>query len=281
MKSIAITKKELALEELQEKIGRVRRTMAAMPAPSADEDRCEVCGGLGVVYADAIPTDPHYGKLVECPAQCVTVLDNRDAVNRRQMDGMMRKTKRESAPFRVMLADYEAVSQDGDRRFGRDIAEVFIVHQMVTVGEYRKRSVVLTGATGTGKTFLASVISNELEARGVVCWYMRFSEMLQRVQECYDVRSDMQASDVIRALQRVRVLILDDWGLHRRSDDRMDIVEAIIDYRYTHDLPTILTTNLDQNTLRDNWGDRVWSRLVHMAHWVQIDGNMRNQNPIL
>ena len=266
-----------ALEDLMSRLG-IDVTIDPDKA-DVDEDVCPVCGGLGMVYPELDMDDPQYGKVVECPEGCEAVQKKRHDVHERTLGRIERLMARESAPFDVTMADFVEVSRDGDRRIGRGAATEYLREMALSVDGVRKRSLVFVGETGTGKTFLASAITNELRLMGVVVWYMRFGEMLQRVQACYDRESDVKPLDVIGALQRVPVLVLDDVGMHRNSEDRMDIVEAVVDYRYTRDLPCVMTTNLSQGELRDQWGARTASRLVHMAHWFRIDGTIRDTRP--
>lgn len=63
-------------------------------------------------------------------------------------------------------------------------------------------------------------------------------------------------------LQSVDLLVLDDLGAGRATDWTEDTLHRLIDVRWSHQRPTIATTNLDTGTLRAEVDERVVSRLA-------------------
>jgi DNA replication protein DnaC len=53
------------------------------------------------------------------------------------------------------------------------------------------------------------------------------------------------ADDLINKICAVGFLALDDWGANKETDWSNSVIEQIIDYRYSHEKPLIVTTNKD------------------------------------
>ncbi|MEU8270157.1 ATP-binding protein [Sphaerisporangium sp. NPDC049002] len=131
-------------------------------------------------------------------------------------------------------------------------------------------SLVLTGNVGSGKTWTLWKIQETLIGggyRGTV--EIRAAHELKRL---IAPPVDTAALDV---LADADVMALDDVGSVRVSDWDADHLMALIDIRWSHRRPTILTSNTTE--LRPLLGDRVASRLAHNATTVKITGPDRRR----
>lgn len=270
-----------AIADLMEKMGH-----APSEAPDGErfEDEpvvCEVCGGLGMVYPDVHVTDPRYGKTIECPAVCEAVVANREKVRMGQMGRIMRVIERQAPPVACALEDYAPLNDQ--QAFALETVKIFCEHLQVSFGDGPvKKWLVLQGGYGSGKTFLASVLSNELERLGYVCWYMKFSEMVYRYNDSWQNKeSRVTQHQIVKALQSVDILVLDDVFDEHVTDATRRLFFDVIDTRMDCQRPTVLTTNLKQDQLARVFGGRTHSRLVHMAHWIRLDGSVRDETGVL
>lgn len=132
---------------------------------------------------------------------------------------------------------------------------------------------LLCGQVGTGKSFLAAAIANELINQGTPCLMTNFSRLISRISEKFG--GDQKYLD---NLNRFDLLIIDDLGVERDSDFTWEQVMNVIDARYRAGLPIIITTNLGPKDLADR-GDirrqRVSSRLREMCILLEIKGTDR------
>lgn len=83
----------------------------------------------------------------------------------------------------------------------------------------------------------------------------------------------------LRALedfQAVDLLVFDDLGAGKSSDWTEDTLYRLVDVRWSRQLPTITTTNLDANALRNEVDERVVSRLS-TAVQVALKGTDRRR----
>jgi DNA replication protein DnaC len=261
------------------------------PAAVADESitdapldvpPCAVCGGLGMVYPDVHVTDPMYGKVIDCPAGCEAVLSNREMRRVGQMRKINQIVGRDASPQTgIVLGDYQPQSQY--QEFAFEIAQVFCKRLCVQIGDSPEKNwLIFVGQTGAGKTFLSSVISNELEARGHVCWYMKFSDMLRKYRNAWkDPDATYTPYQFVKALQSVEILVLDDVHDKNISESAESLFLDVIDVRMDNNRPTVFTTNLLQKDMARVLGFRTESRMTHMAHWVQMDGTVRDTSGVI
>ena len=71
-------------------------------------------------------------------------------------------------------------------------------------------NILIVGATGTGKTFLACALAHKACLEGFTARYERLSRLLESIQIA---RADGTYPKLVAALAKTDVLILDDWGL--------------------------------------------------------------------
>lgn len=72
------------------------------------------------------------------------------------------------------------------------------------------------------------------------------------------------------------IVILDDVGEFLKTDYNVDkdwtfnrnVFSAFVDYRYSSMKPTIITSNMSQELIKDFYGDRVWDRLFNPENIV-------------
>lgn len=121
---------------------------------------------------------------------------------------------------------------------------------------------------GNGKTFLASCICFEMYTRHqLMPCYIRESNLLDRLQATV---SDTQISPR-EQIQRAPILFIDDmWRKITGREWLNDELFNIIDYRYTHKLPMIITSNVSLDS--DKIDTRIASRLNTMCAPIMIPG---------
>ncbi|MFI0721918.1 ATP-binding protein [Streptomyces sp. NPDC021224] len=130
-------------------------------------------------------------------------------------------------------------------------------------------SLLMAGVVGAGKTHQAYGALRALAGAGVgVRW---------RATTAADLYAELRprpGADTERelaAVARVPLLILDDLGAAKSSEWTEEITYRLVNRRYTHLLPTLITTNLRIGDLRTYVGDRVASRLTQMTTRVEFD----------
>ncbi|MGR2966171.1 IS21-like element helper ATPase IstB, partial [Vibrio vulnificus] len=116
-----------------------------------------------------------------------------------------------------------------DYRSGRGLEKTVI--RNLASGQWlsRKQNILLTGATGCGKTYLACALGRHLCRQGHSVYYFRLKNLLE---ECYQSHADGSYPKLLGKLAKSALLIIDDWGLEPlAADQRSDLLE-IIDQHY-------------------------------------------------
>ena len=139
-------------------------------------------------------------------------------------------------------------------------------------------NVVITGATGTGKTYLACAFAQQACRLGYRVLYRRAPRLFD---ELTLARADGSYARLLTRFARMDVLVLDDWGLAPVKDiERRDLLEIMED---RHGLrSTIWTSQIPVAQWHDHVGDptiadAICDRLLHNAHRIVLQGPSRRK----
>ncbi|WJI74839.1 MULTISPECIES: IS21-like element helper ATPase IstB [unclassified Mesorhizobium] len=142
-------------------------------------------------------------------------------------------------------------------------------------------NLILTGQTGTGKTWIACAFGRQAARLDYSVLYVRMPRLFEDLALA---RLDGRFPRLIDKLARVQLLILDDWGTHTLSDrQHLDLLE-IFEERYRRK-STLITAQLPVAAWHDMIGevtlaDAILDRIVHNAHRITLEGDsMRKRKP--
>ena len=104
-----------------------------------------------------------------------------------------------------------------------------------------RNSLLLIGTVGTGKTHLAAAISNKLMDKGIPVLFDTYSGHLNKLKDEFDRKAKREH---LKLMQDIDVLVIDDVGKEKQTEWSRSVMFDVINYRYEHILPVIITSNL-------------------------------------
>lgn len=144
------------------------------------------------------------------------------------------------------------------------------------------QNIILLGATGVGKSFLAAAFAQAACRRGARALFARVPRL---VEELALARASGTYNRELARIAKIDVLVLDDFLIAPLKDaERRDLLEVLED-RYDRTC-TIITSQVPTKTWHDALGDptiadAICDRLVHNAHLIQLrGGSMRKRKAV-
>ena len=134
------------------------------------------------------------------------------------------------------------------------------------------RNLLVSGATGTGKTWLACAFGHAACRQNLSVLYARTPRLLE---ELVLARADGRYPRLLKALAKVNLLILDDWGVAPMVAEQRRHLLEVIDDRVGRSA-TLITSQLPVADWYAAIGDAtladaIVDRLVHNAYLIDLD----------
>lgn len=176
---------------------------------------------------------------------------------------------RKNAAFRYP-ASLEQLSYGPARGLDKSLISRLATADYLEKGE----SVLITGATGCGKSFLASALGHQACMQGYTVAYFNVQKLLLQTKLA---RAAGTIARLFEQLAKTRLLILDDFGLTSLdANQRLDFLDIIEDRHATH--ATIIASQLPVASWYDIIGeptiaDAILDRLVHTSHRIELKGD--------
>lgn len=139
------------------------------------------------------------------------------------------------------------------------------------------KGLLLYGNVGTGKTYAACEVANELINRGYPVKVTNFAEIIN------DLQATFEKQEYIERLNDNALLVIDDLGIERDTAFAKEQVYNVIDSRYRAGLPMIITTNLTIDKIK-NINEieykRIYERILEKCHPIEVTGENRRRKAI-
>ena len=184
-----------------------------------------------------------------------------------------RENRRLLTRLRTAKLRQHAALEDLNCRPGRGLDKAFLASLASCQWITDHANLLITGATGTGKTWIACGLAHTACRQG----YSAHSLRLPRVwRELTIAKGDGRYAKLLTSWAKVDLLILDDFALAPLTDDqRRDLLEILEDRHGTR--ATIVTSQLPVEHWHEAIGhptlaDAILDRLIHNAYKISLKG---------
>lgn len=163
----------------------------------------------------------------------------------------------------------EEIRTDPARGIDKTLIATLATGDYISKGE----TVLITGSTGCGKSFLASALGHQACVQGFNVTYFNTQKLMLKTKMA---RVEGTIYKFFEKLSKTNLLILDDFGLtHLEKQQQMDFMEMIEDRHGK--ASTIIASQLPVASWYDVIGeetiaDAILDRLVHSSYRIEIKG---------
>jgi len=173
-----------------------------------------------------------------------------------------------SARFKA-TAEINNIDYTADRGLEKNVFERLATLDFIS----RKENIIITGSTGTGKSYLAQAIGRQACINLYKTLYFTASQLADQIQ-----LSNLQGNyhKLIGKIQKAKLLIIDDFGLHPIDQQTRKALLDIIDHKYEQD-SMIFTSQFPiehwhQLIGEQTIADAILDRLIHSSHRIELKG---------
>jgi len=250
------------------------------------EKYCSICGKEKKgVFIDII------GKYTYSPCSCEIKqqLEENNKILNRNKTALIENYKQKSGVVGIYencsLQNFKATTQN----------QKTVIDKCLGFCKNPKGNLLIVGGVGTGKTHLCCGIINEitrdfvsklsddeiLNSNGGLnlptvpyCFLISETEMIKCFREYFKFDSNGKSKEILRICKLRKLLIIDDLGVRTGyTENDLSMLYEIIDYRYIHSLPTVITSNMTPKEISAIIGDRCYDRLKNCGEVISIKGN--------
>lgn len=186
------------------------------------------------------------------------------------------RLSRENGRYRGLLRDArlkiaQACVEDINYKTNRGLEKSQIAALADGAWIQRAQNLLITGATGSGKTWIACALAHQACRQGLPARYWRVPRLFEEIRTSHGDGSYLK---LLKRLAKTPIVILDDWGLVALStQDRADLLEILDDRINTRS--TVICSQLPVDAWHAYLGeptmaDAILDRLVHHSHRIEL-----------
>lgn len=224
--------------------------------------------GMQRSWQELLETKKHHELTLSEGLELLLQAEEEDKKNRRF------ERLRQNARFRYQ-ASIEELQFDASRGMNKELIMTLAKGDYIRDGQ----SVLITGAAGCGKSFLASALGHQACCQGYKVAYYSLQKLLHQTKMA---RLEGKMMKFFEKLAKTDLLILDDFGLfYLEQQHRLDLMEILEDRH--NKKSTIIASQLPVESWYDIIGeetiaDAILDRFVHTSYRFELKGeSLRKQ----
>jgi len=189
------------------------------------------------------------------------------------MEFMERENRQLATRLKGAQLRQNAAIEDLDTKPSRGIDRALLASLSTCQWVKKHHNLLITGATGVGKTWLGCALSHNACRLGITVSYHRLPALVQDLELA---RHDGRYKKVMRGIAKAELLILDDLGIAPIAQEQLRDLLEIIDERYQRG-SILITSQLPVASWHDALGDptmadAILDRVLHNAYKIELKG---------
>ncbi|MCF7904692.1 MAG: IS21-like element helper ATPase IstB [Candidatus Marinimicrobia bacterium] len=192
-------------------------------------------------------------------------------ITREVLDRNNRRVKRMLSVSRMKFKS--VFPEDIDYRESRNLKKSAVMSLLQNKWIQQHQNIIITGATGAGKTHLACVFGNQAIISGYSVYYTRIPSLIDDIALA---RAEGSYPRWLKRMAKFNLLILDDFGLSSLSTPQAQELLEIIEERsgngshiITSQLPVKEWYSIFKNP---TLADAIMDRVIHNAYRLELEG---------
>lgn len=195
------------------------------------------------------------------------LLDHEESV--RKSNKLNRLLKQAKFPEQAAIED---ILYEPDRKLDKDLLMKLAIGDYILEG----RNIVFKGVSGAGKTWLATAFGVQACRQYYQVKYTRLPDLLEEFKVA-KYQADGSYSKLLKMLNKVDLLIFDEWLLFDLSKEEVALLLEIINSRYTAKKSNLFCSQFDVKGWYEKLGDgtlaeAILDRIIYNSYDIFIDG---------
>lgn len=187
---------------------------------------------------------------------------------------LRRKNNRIKSALRSAKLKENACIENIDYSEARNLKKK-LVNELATCNWVRKaQNIIITGATGVGKSYLASALAEKACRLEFKALHIKVNELIRQIKLAH---AEGNYNKLMARFVKFNLIIIDEWLRNPLSQENAREVLDLVDERYEK-LSTIFCSQLPvknwHESIKDpTVADAILDRIIHNAHRVELGGN--------
>jgi DNA replication protein DnaC len=224
----------------------------------ADKD-CPLCKGAGFIHPRLPSGKPDFGHVIPC--HCVK------ASIEKEQESRLQKYSNLGALASCNFDNLAKMGISGDSVKQALFQKAYEAAKLFALEP--KGWLVLIGPSGSGKTLLAAAIASERIKRGQPAFFQTVPEFLDHLRSAFAPGSEMPYDELFEKVCRAPLLILDDLGVQASTPWAKEKLDQLLNNRYIHELPTVITTSIPVDELDERISTRLANPRLSLIYVIE------------